>query len=87
MLYQRPNLAAVADDEITAVVPVDDEAMDAKLAAIRSHETQIEFFNSLNAAFDYRTVARPEYFVLRRTRLARPDRVEDDFFADIGETK
>jgi LmbE family N-acetylglucosaminyl deacetylase len=70
-LYQRPNLIPIRDDEIAAEVPLGGAAMDRKLAAIRAHETQYDFFLSLEQKFDYRTMATPEYFALRRSRVPR----------------
>jgi LmbE family N-acetylglucosaminyl deacetylase len=70
-LYERPNLVPLQDHEIAAEVPLDDAAMERKLAAIRAHETQYEFFLSLEQKFDYRTMATPEYFALRRSRVPR----------------
>jgi LmbE family N-acetylglucosaminyl deacetylase len=71
-LYQRPHLVPIPEDEIAAVVPIVGDAMDRKLAAIRAHETQYDFFLGLNAVFDYREVATPEHFGLRRARISRP---------------
>lgn len=77
-LYERPNLVPIPDDEIAAEVPLSDAAMDRKLAAIRAHETQYEFFLSLEQKFDYRTMASPEYFAVRRSRAPRKNgRVSD----------
>jgi LmbE family N-acetylglucosaminyl deacetylase len=71
-LYQRPNLVPIPDHEIAAVVPISDAAMDRKIAAIRAHETQYAFFQSLEAMFNYRDVARPEHFALHRWHGPRP---------------
>jgi LmbE family N-acetylglucosaminyl deacetylase len=77
-LYERPHLVPIPDAEITAVVPIGREAMDRKIAAIRAHETQLEFFLSLQEKFDYRETATPECFGLRRARMTRaPGRVAD----------
>jgi LmbE family N-acetylglucosaminyl deacetylase len=86
VLYERPNLVPLEDDEIDAVVDVPEEAMDRKLEAIRLHRTQLDFFRSMQAKFDYRKEARPEHFHLRKTRLGRGrrDGVEDDLFGGIG---
>lgn len=84
-LYERPNLAPLEDDEIAAVVAVDDEAMDRKLEAIRRHETQYEFFVSLREKFDYRAVATPEHFARGRSRLLFDGRPVDDIFEGIRE--
>jgi LmbE family N-acetylglucosaminyl deacetylase len=82
-LYQRPNLDPLAEHEIAAWVPISSAAMDRKLAAIRAHETQYDFFLSLQAKFDYREVASPEHFVLRRARTAPAARVTSSLFEGI----
>ncbi len=82
-LYDRPNLVPMEKDEVAAIIDAPDGAMDRKVAAIRAHETQIEFFKSLQEKFDYRTVAAREFFSLRRSRLARGVAVESDLFAGI----
>ena len=41
---------------------ISDEAIDHKVAAIRAHATQVEFFKSLQQKFDYRDMARHESF-------------------------
>jgi LmbE family N-acetylglucosaminyl deacetylase len=84
-LYQRPNLVPIEEDEIGAVVPVRGEAMERKVAAIQCHLTQIAFFESLVAKFDYRQVSTPEHFVLRRTRQPRPGAPVGDLFEGIGD--
>jgi len=50
LLYERPNLVPLEEEEIAATIAVGDEAMERKLAAIRAHETQYEFFLSLEAS-------------------------------------
>lgn len=69
-LYQRKNLRPLKEDEIGAVIEVSDQAMDMKIEAIRRHETQYDFYLSMQEKFDYRNVARPEHFQLRAQRLA-----------------
>jgi N-acetylglucosamine malate deacetylase 2 len=67
--YERPGgIKVIPDDEVRACVPLSDAAMERKVAAIRAHETQIEFFLGVQARFDYRELATPEYFGLRRSR-------------------
>lgn len=82
-LYERPNLVPLEDEDIDAIIDIPDAAMDRKLAAIAAHKTQYDFFLSLQEKFDYRDVSRPECFHLRKTRLPRPGRVEDDLFGGI----
>ena len=82
-LYDRPNLVPLEDEEIAAVVPIRADAMERKVEAIRRHATQIEFFESLQAKFDYREVSTPEHFALRRTRVARPAAPVGDLFEGI----
>lgn len=82
-LYERPNLQAMRADEVTTVIDVPAEAMDRKIAAIGCHVTQIAFYESLQAKFDYRTVSTPECFNLRATQLSPPAGLETDFFHDI----
>ena len=84
-LYQRPNLVPLEDEEIAAVVPVARPAMDRKVAAIRCHETQLAFFESLQEKFDYRAVSTPEHFGLRRTRLPRPAAPVGNLFEGIAD--
>jgi N-acetyl-1-D-myo-inositol-2-amino-2-deoxy-alpha-D-glucopyranoside deacetylase len=80
-LYQRKNLVPLDEDELNARIEISDEAMERKLEAIRRHRTQYDFFLSLSEKFDYRTMARPEYFFLRKTRLHKPSKLETDLFA------
>ena len=84
-LYERPNLVPMEDDEVVARVPVDQGAMDRKIAAIRAHETQVEFFLGLQAKFDYRQMSTPEHFALRRWRGERPPRDVEDLFEGIAD--
>lgn len=78
-LYERPNLVPLEDDEVAAVVTIDSDAMDRKIEAIRRHETQHEFFVSLEQKFDYRAVSSPEHFARGRARVAFAGRVTDLF--------
>jgi LmbE family N-acetylglucosaminyl deacetylase len=82
-LYDRPNLVPLEEREIAARVPVEGEAMERKLAAIRAHETQFEFFLSLQAKFDYREVSTPEHFALRHLRGQAVATVASDLFEGI----
>jgi LmbE family N-acetylglucosaminyl deacetylase len=82
-LYERPNLIPLENEEVNAVIDIPDAAMDRKVAAIAAHQTQHDFFLSLQERFDYREVSRPEFFHLRKTRLPRPEGVEDDLFGGI----
>jgi LmbE family N-acetylglucosaminyl deacetylase len=83
-LYDRPSLVPLEEDEIAAVVPIRAEAMERKVAAIQRHATQIEFFRSMQARFDYRSVSSPEHFALRRTRTARPPAPVADLFEGVN---
>lgn len=82
-LYDRPNLVMLPANEIAAVIDIPDDAMDRKIAAIKAHETQIEFYQSLVDTFDYARESRPEFFELRETRLPRPARPLRDLFDGI----
>jgi N-acetyl-1-D-myo-inositol-2-amino-2-deoxy-alpha-D-glucopyranoside deacetylase len=84
-LYERPNLDPLADQEVAARVPIGDAAMDRKLAAIRAHATQYDFFLSLQAKFDYREVATPEHFALRRSRGPTVTRVISNLFEGMND--
>jgi len=84
-LYERPNLVPLEEDEIAAVVPVSQAAMDRKIAAIRAHETQVEFFLGLEARFDYRRLSNPEHFGLRRARTRSAVPVVSDLWEGIDE--
>jgi LmbE family N-acetylglucosaminyl deacetylase len=82
-LYDRPNLVPMEADEVACVIDVAPAAMDRKVAAIECHETQIEFFRSLERSFDYRVVASKEYFALRDSRIPRSDALENDLFRGV----
>lgn len=82
-LYERPNLVPIPDDEIAARVSIGPQAMDRKIAAIRAHVTQIDFFRSLEEKFDYREVATPEHFALRRSRLEPAGKILTDLWEGI----
>jgi LmbE family N-acetylglucosaminyl deacetylase len=82
-LYDRPNLVPMPDDEIAARVSPGDAAMERKLAAIRAHATQIEFFEGLEAKMNYREIATPEHFALRRTRVPRAPGVVTDLWEGL----
>jgi LmbE family N-acetylglucosaminyl deacetylase len=83
LLYERPSLVPLDDDEVAAAVDVTGAPMERKLAAIRAHETQIEFFMGLEAKFDYRALATPEHFSLRRARSSPPRPVVTDLWEGI----
>jgi len=70
VLYQRPSLVPLEENDIAAVIEIDATAMDRKLDAIRCHKTQVEFFVSLEQKFDYRAVANPEHFARGRSFIA-----------------
>jgi LmbE family N-acetylglucosaminyl deacetylase len=82
-LYERPNLVPVPDEEIAASITIGTEAMDRKIAAIQAHETQIEFFQGLEARFDYRALASPEHFALARSRTAPAGKILTDLWEGI----
>ncbi len=82
-LYQRPSLVPLEDEEIAAVIPIDAVAMDRKIAAIRAHETQLEFFVSLEQKFDYRSVSSPEHFARGRSRASFDRAPVSDLFEGI----
>jgi LmbE family N-acetylglucosaminyl deacetylase len=84
-LYERPNLVPIEEHELAAVVPIRAAAMDRKLAAIRCHETQYEFFLSLEAKFDYRTLANPEHFARGRPQSAGASGSVRDLFEGIDD--
>jgi LmbE family N-acetylglucosaminyl deacetylase len=84
-LYERPNLVPIPDGEVAACIAIGDDGMDRKIAAIRAHETQIDFFNSLKDKFDYRTTATPEYFALQRHRGEMPGKILADLWEGIDE--
>jgi LmbE family N-acetylglucosaminyl deacetylase len=82
-LYDRPNLVPMEDDEVAVVIDVPPEAMERKMASIHCHETQLDFYHSLESAFDYREVASREFFSRRRSRLGAPPAVVGDLFAGV----
>ena len=82
-LYQRANLVPIESEDIAAMVPVPDAAMERKLAAIRAHETQYDFFLSLQEKLDYREVSSPEHFALRRSRATPATPVVADLWEGI----
>jgi LmbE family N-acetylglucosaminyl deacetylase len=79
-LYERPNLVPIPDHEIAARIAIGSDAMDRKIAAIRAHETQIDFFNGLQDKFNYRETATPECFALSRSRSAPPGGILTDLW-------
>jgi LmbE family N-acetylglucosaminyl deacetylase len=83
-LYQRPSLVPIEEEEIAAEVDVGGEAMERKLAAIRAHETQIEFLRSLEAKFDYREVTTPECFALGRSSRAHGAKIVSSLWEGLG---
>jgi len=82
-LYARPNVVPLEEGEVDAVIEVPDEAMDRKIAAIRAHATQIDFYRTQNEKFDYYNETRPEHFHLRRSREPGPAKAVDDLFEGI----
>jgi hypothetical protein len=82
-LYDRPNLVPLEDEEIAAAIVIKPAAMDRKVEAIRRHVTQVAFFESLEAKFDYRAVSSPEHFGIRRTRVARPAAIAASLFQGV----
>jgi N-acetylglucosamine malate deacetylase 2 len=82
-LYERPNLVPLENHEIAAVIAISDDAIDHKVAAIRAHQTQVEFFQSLEQKFDYRDMARHESFARGRSRVAVPTAPVTDLFHGI----
>lgn len=83
VLYQRPSLVPLEERDIAAVIAIDAAAMDRKIDAIRCHQTQVEFFVSLEQKFDYRAVANPEHFARGRSRIAAGSAPVTDLFAGI----
>jgi LmbE family N-acetylglucosaminyl deacetylase len=79
-LYERPNLAPIPDEEVAARIDIGEAGMNRKIAAIRAHVTQIDFFNSLEEKFDYRKTATPECFALQRHRGEAPRKVLSDLW-------
>jgi LmbE family N-acetylglucosaminyl deacetylase len=82
-LYERPNLVPIPDAEVAARVAIADPAMDRKIAAIRAHETQIDFFLGLEEKLNYRETATPEYFALNRSRSGAPESILSDLWEGI----
>jgi LmbE family N-acetylglucosaminyl deacetylase len=82
-LYERPNLVPIPDHEMAARVDIGGQGMDRKIAAIRAHETQIDFFLSLLDKFDYRATATPECYALQRNRGAAPKQILADLWEGI----
>jgi LmbE family N-acetylglucosaminyl deacetylase len=82
-LYERPNLVPIPDEEVAARIDIGEEAMNRKIAAIRAHVTQIDFFHSLLEKFDYRATATPECFTLQRNRSAAPAEILSDLWEGI----
>ncbi len=82
-LYERPSLVPLEKPEIAAVIAIGDEAIDHKIAAIRAHQTQVEFFESLEQKFNYRDMARHESFARGRCRVAAGKTTVTDLFAGI----
>lgn len=85
VLYNRPNLAPMEPREVVAAVPIRTEAMDRKIAAIKCHQTQIAFFESLEARFDYRTESSPEHFSVGWSRIDAPTAPISDLFAGVDD--
>jgi LmbE family N-acetylglucosaminyl deacetylase len=82
-LYERANLISIPESEIVARVDIGEAAMERKLGAIRAHVTQYDFFLSLQQKFDYREMATPEHFGLRRSRGPRPGRILTDLWEGL----
>jgi len=82
-LYERPTMVPMPDSKVVAKVPIGREAMDRKIAAIRAHETQIDFFLSLEKKFNYREVTTPEHFGRRRSRGPVPPGIVTDLWTGI----
>lgn len=82
-LYERPNLVPIPDSEVAARIAIGDDGMDRKIAAIRAHVTQIDFFNSLQEKFDYRKSATPECYALQRNRGEMPGKMLGDLWEGI----
>jgi LmbE family N-acetylglucosaminyl deacetylase len=79
-LYERPNLGPSPDGEVAAQVAIGADGMNRKIAAIRAHETQIDFFLGLQEKFDYRAMATPECFALQRSRGPAPGKLLADLW-------
>lgn len=82
--YERKGgIVVIPEHEIRACVDLSDAALARKIAAIRAHETQIDFFNGVQARFDYREIATPEYFGLRRSRIVAHAGIVNDLWEGI----
>ncbi len=82
-LYERANLVPLEESDVAVAVDIGADAMARKLDAIRCHDTQIEFFHSLEAKFDYREMGTPEYFARGRSRMTFGNGVLGDIFDGI----
>ena len=82
-LYERPSLVPLEKQDIAAVIAIGDDAIDHKIAAIRAHATQVDFFHSLEQKFDYREMARHESFARAHSRIATPATPVSDLFYGI----
>src|SRR5262245_41520105 len=82
-LYERPNLVSIPDGEVKARIVIGDAGMDRKVAAIRAHVTQIDFFNSLAERLDYRKIATPECFALHGSRGPAPEGILTDLWEGL----
>ncbi len=82
-LYERPNLVPIPEREVVARIDIGEEGMDRKVAAIRAHVTQIDFFHSLEQKFDYRKTATPECFALEGSRLPAPGKILGDLWEGL----
>jgi LmbE family N-acetylglucosaminyl deacetylase len=82
-LYERPNLVPIPNGEVVARIAIGEDAMDRKVAAIRAHVTQIDFFNSLVEKFDYRKTATPECFALQGSRATAPGKILTDLWEGL----
>nr|CTQ95161.1 N-acetyl-1-D-myo-inosityl-2-amino-2-deoxy-alpha-D-glucopyranoside deacetylase MshB [Kibdelosporangium sp. MJ126-NF4] len=88
--YRLPEpgeLPVTPDDEITTVVPIADH-LDAKLRALRAHQTQVTVWQDDSGSCCYalsNDIAQPivghEYYILAS---GRPDDAENDLFGGLG---
>ncbi|ALG06642.1 1D-myo-inositol 2-acetamido-2-deoxy-alpha-D-glucopyranoside deacetylase [Kibdelosporangium phytohabitans] len=81
------ELPVTPDDEITTVVPIADH-LDAKLRALRAHQTQVTVWQDDSGSSCYalsNDIAQPivghEYYILAS---GRPDDAESDLFGGLG---
>jgi LmbE family N-acetylglucosaminyl deacetylase len=81
--YERASLAPIPDDEVAARVSISPQAMERKIAAIRAHETQINFFLALDQKFNFRELTNPECFALPRSRMKPAGRILTDIWDGI----